>query len=61
MCQWTMIINKNLEILKIIFYDKILHFAVIIKHDTYQSFPGEGRLWIPLALKQVSMQLDAAS
>ena len=30
-----------------------IHFAVIIKRDTYQSFPGEGRLWIPLALKQV--------
>ena len=56
-----MTINKNLEILKIIFYDKILYFAVIIKHVTYQSFPSEGRLWIPLALKQVSMQLDAAS
>ena len=56
-----MTINKNLEILKIIFYDKILHFAVIIKHDTYQSFPGEGRLWIPLALKQVSMQSDVDS
>ena len=56
-----MIINKNLEILKIIFYDKILHFAVIIKHDTYQSFPSEGRVWVTLALKQESMQSDAGS
>ena len=56
-----MIINKNLEILNMIFYDKILYFAVIIKHDTYQSFPGEGRVWVTLALKQESMQSDAGS
>ena len=36
-----------------------IHFAVIIKHDTYQSFPGEGRLWIPLALKQVDSKIDS--